>query len=55
MQNQEEFLKEFEELIRKYEITIGACGCCSSPWLIPLDHVNKNKEEAIKESISWLK
>ena len=28
-----EFLRELTALSHKYGITIGACGCCSSPWL----------------------
>lgn len=33
MKNQEEFLAELTALSQKYNITIGACGCCDSPWL----------------------
>lgn len=28
-----EFLKEYEEVCKNYNISIGACGCCSSPYL----------------------
>lgn len=27
------FLKELEYLTEKYQIKIGGCGCCGSPWL----------------------
>jgi hypothetical protein len=28
-----EFLKELSDLTLKYDITIGGCGCCGSPYL----------------------
>lgn len=30
----EKFLDELTELTRRYKITIGACGCCESPFLL---------------------
>ena len=33
MKNVDEFLKELSELTEKYQIFIGGCGCCDSPWL----------------------
>jgi hypothetical protein len=33
MINKKEFLKEYEILCKKYNITINSCGCCDSPWL----------------------
>jgi hypothetical protein len=27
------FMKELEELCRKYKQYIDACGCCDSPWI----------------------
>ena len=27
------FLKKFGALCKKHQITIGACGCCGSPWV----------------------
>lgn len=31
------FLKELSELSLKYQISIGGCGCCGSPYLISTD------------------
>jgi hypothetical protein len=31
------FLEDLEKLYRKYHIEIEACGCCNSPWLVPID------------------
>jgi len=31
------FLTELTALSRKYNIEIGGCGCCQSPWLAPVD------------------
>lgn len=33
MNNKELFLKELTELSKKYDIYIGGCGCCGSPYL----------------------
>ena len=32
------FLRGLTELTRKYEIEVGSCGCCSSPWLNDQDN-----------------
>ncbi len=29
----EAFLKEYDKLCEKYGVSIGACGCCDSPWV----------------------
>lgn len=31
---EEEFMQELIALCKKYQIAIGACGCCESPWLV---------------------
>jgi len=31
------FLTELTALSQKYNIEIGGCGCCQSPWLAPVD------------------
>lgn len=33
MNRLDEFLKELSELTKKYELEIGGCGCCGSPWI----------------------
>ena len=33
----EEFLKELSELSTKYDLYIGGCGCCGSPWIASKD------------------
>jgi len=34
----EDFIKELEALFRKYRMTIGACGCCNSPWIVEAEN-----------------
>ena len=31
----EAFLKDYKALMLKHNASIGACGCCNSPWYIP--------------------
>lgn len=33
MNRLKEFLRELSELTQKYELEIGGCGCCGSPWV----------------------
>lgn len=43
MENVADFLRELTELTMKYEIKIGGCGCCGSPFLMETgaeDHQN---------------
>lgn len=56
IEGQEAFLKDFEGLVRKHQISIGGCGCCGSPWLYSLerrrfDPAHKTDEELIEERI----
>ena len=32
----ESFLKELTELTHKYNLAIGGCGCCLSPYIIDM-------------------
>jgi len=43
------FLKEYEELCRKYGVYVSACGCCLSPWM-----VLAKSEKEIREHIDDL-
>lgn len=36
MDRLKKFLKELAVLTEKYGLSIGACGCCSSPWITDL-------------------
>ena len=42
------FLTELTELTKKYNISIGGCGCCGSPYLKRIDN-----GEDIGELLSW--
>ena len=42
--NIESFLKELTALSRKYNLEIGGCGCCGSPWIYEI-----NKDQAKDE------
>ena len=44
--NLNEFLKELTKLSRKYNIGIGGCGCCGSPFLY-----NIKTEKIISEDL----
>lgn len=35
--NLEQFLRELSELSAKYDLWIGGCGCCGSPYIITGD------------------
>ena len=36
-EKEEAFLVEYLELCTKHKTTVGACGCCNSPWIIGPD------------------
>jgi hypothetical protein len=42
------FLTELTQLTKKYKITIGACGCCSSPWLFSEPELKDGKYTTAK-------
>lgn len=44
----DKFLKELAKLTQKYEIEIGGCGCCGSPYLI-----DQNNDNIIKTDLSY--
>ncbi|MTI68589.1 MAG: hypothetical protein FH753_18565 [Firmicutes bacterium] len=44
--NIDEFLKELSQLSKKYDIYIGGCGCCGSPYI-------QDKEKYIAEFLKW--
>lgn len=33
MNKEKEFLEEYEKLCQKYDMCLGGCGCCGSPFL----------------------
>ena len=35
--NLSEFMDGLTELSKKHNLWINGCGCCSSPWVAPLD------------------
>lgn len=38
MKNKELFLKELEDLFKKYQVeSFGACGCCNGTWVSSKD------------------
>lgn len=36
-QNLEQFLRELSELSAKFDLWIGGCGCCGSPYIMTGD------------------
>ena len=43
--NEKQFVLELRALSEKYKIKIGGCGCCGSPYLLPM-----NPEEAAPDA-----
>lgn len=37
------FLRELTDLSTKYNLVIGGCGCCGSPWIMELEHDDHGK------------
>ena len=52
--NEIEFLKELDNLSRKYKIAIGGCGCCDSPYLCAIEGTDKNSGYVYEDKISWV-
>lgn len=46
-QNLEQFLKELSELSAKYDLWIGGCGCCGSPYIDTGDGYNIAQDLAV--------
>lgn len=42
------FLTELAELTEKYGLSIGACGCCGSPWIVDL-----KLDETVADGLSY--
>jgi len=38
--SQEQFLEELTALTTKYQIVVGDCGCCGSPFLLEMNTNN---------------
>jgi len=38
--SQEQFLEELTALTIKYQIVVGGCGCCGSPFLLVMNTNN---------------
>ena len=57
---EEEFLKEYEKLCRKYNLIISGCGCCDSPFITDVNDYEKSwaeefKGDTIRDNIKHLK
>lgn len=49
-----EFLQEYYQLITKYRLFIGACGCCDSPWIAEMDDESPNYRTTPRQVIKHL-
>ena len=57
MSNIKEFIKELEVLSRKYQLYIGGCGCCGSPFIETLDSINDLHNDAgyvYEDELNWV-
>jgi hypothetical protein len=43
-EREDAFREELFGLAQKYGITVGACGCCQSPWLIFREEVDFRRD-----------
>lgn len=46
------FLDEYKKLCEKYKIMISGCGCCNSPFCVPIEY--KNIDTNLDEHIEHL-
>ncbi len=55
------FMKDYERIVRKHGVYVGACGCCNSPWLVSRDewpsedpetHIEANIEDLNEDADS---
>jgi hypothetical protein len=55
-QNEESFIKELEQLSRKYKIVVSGCGCCGSPYLYPLklEASHDDAGYAYEDQLMWI-
>ena len=47
---EKQFLARYMELVRELGLCIGACGCCSSPWVIQCEDPDKHEEHLKKQA-----
>ena len=50
-----EFVRELSKLSRRHKIKIGGCGCCGSPFLIPMEKDDGRYEVDSKDfdKLTW--
>ncbi len=50
-----EFVAEYRALCEKHRMSLGACGCCDSPWVADLDgRYQKTGAEVLDKEIAHL-
>ena len=56
-----QFINEYKQLCKKYNLHIDSCGCCQSPWVASIlprkEEINregKNFDQLLKEHIDHL-
>lgn len=46
------FLQEYEEICKKYQISIEGCGCCGSPYLFT-DFIEEGKSQYLIDEVNF--